>query len=167
MRALYPGSFDPLTLGHLDLIERASRLFDGVVVAVLQNPSKQPAFSLDQRLAQIRLATEHLKRVDVASFGGLTVECARRNGAQVILRGLRAMSDFEFELQIAHTNQSLEPQVETLFLATAVHHSFLSSSVVKEVARFGGDVQHMVPTGVAHDLMTLFNRVEKRPSGHG
>ncbi|MBE9153452.1 pantetheine-phosphate adenylyltransferase [Cyanobium sp. LEGE 06113] len=167
MRALYPGSFDPLTLGHLDLIERASRLFDGVVVAVLQNPGKQPAFPLEQRLEQIRTATATLSGVEVGSFDGLTVECARRNGAQVILRGLRALSDFEFELQIAHTNQSLEPRVETLFLATAVHHSFLSSSVVKEVARFGGDVHHMVPSGVAEDLSRLFNRKECGTSSHG
>jgi pantetheine-phosphate adenylyltransferase len=158
MRALYPGSFDPLTLGHLDLIERSARLFDSVLVAVLQNPSKQPAFGLEQRLEQIRTATAHLSGVEVGSFDGLTVDFAARSQAQVILRGLRALSDFEFELQIAHTNQSLAPQVETLFLATAVHHSFLSSSVVKEVARFGGDVRHMVPAGVAEDLTRLFNR---------
>lgn len=158
MRALYPGSFDPLTLGHLDLIERGIRLFDGLVVAVLQNPGKRPAFPLEQRLEQIRAATAHLAGVEVGSFDGLTVQYARDCGAQVILRGLRALSDFEFELQIAHTNKSLDPQVETLFLATAVHHSFLSSSVVKEVARFGGDVGHMVPPGVAVDLARLFNR---------
>ena len=163
MRALYPGSFDPLTLGHLDLIERSARLFDGVIVAVLQNPSKNPAFSLDQRLQQIRQATAHLDgpqlaTIEVGSFDGLSVDYARQCGAEVILRGLRAMSDFEFELQIAHNNMSLARQVETLFLATAVHHSFLSSSVVKEVARFGGDVRHMVPTGVADDLSRLFNR---------
>ncbi|MEB3307003.1 MAG: pantetheine-phosphate adenylyltransferase, partial [Cyanobacteriota bacterium] len=135
MRALYPGSFDPLTLGHLDLIERAARLFDGVVVAVLQNPSKSPSFSLEQRLGQIRAATAHLAGVEARSFDGLTVDCAQRCGTDVILRGLRALSDFEFELQIAHTNHSLAPAIETLFLATAVQHSFLSSSVVKEVAR--------------------------------
>lgn len=158
MRALYPGSFDPLTLGHLDLIERSARLFDGVVVAVLQNPNKSAAFSLEQRLEQIRQATAHLEGITVGSFDGLTVDYAKHCGAGVILRGLRALSDFEFELQIAHTNKSLAPQVETLFLATAVHHSFLSSSVVKEVARFGGDVRHMVPPGVASDLARLFNR---------
>jgi pantetheine-phosphate adenylyltransferase len=158
MRALYPGSFDPLTLGHLDLIERGSRLFEGLVVAVLQNPSKIPAFSLEERLDQIRAATAGLPGVEVDSFDGLTVDFARRCGAGVILRGLRALSDFEFELQIAHTNHSLAPSVETLFLATAVQHSFLSSSVVKEVARFGGDVSHLVPTGVAQDLSRLFNR---------
>lgn len=158
MRALYPGSFDPLTLGHLDLIERAARLFDGVVVAVLMNPSKQPSFPLEQRLAQIRQATEGIAGIEVGHFDGLTVNYAQACGAQVILRGLRALSDFEFELQIAHTNQTLAPRVETLFMATAAHHSFLSSSVVKEVARFGGDVGHMVPAGVAIDLERLFNR---------
>jgi pantetheine-phosphate adenylyltransferase len=166
MKALYPGSFDPLTLGHLDLIERASHLFDGLVVAVLQNPDKQPSFPLAQRLEQIHSATAHLDAVEVGSFDGLTVEFARRCGAAVILRGLRAMTDFEFELQIAHTNRSLAPEVETLFLATAAHHSFLSSSVVKEVARFGGDVRHMVPTGVADDLTRLFNR-NSPPTTHG
>ncbi|MEB3243725.1 MAG: pantetheine-phosphate adenylyltransferase [Cyanobacteriota bacterium] len=158
MRAVYPGSFDPLTLGHLDLIERGAVLFDGLVVAVLRNPSKIPAFSLEQRLEQLRAATSHLDGVEVRSFDGLTVNVAKACGAGVILRGLRAMSDFEFELQLAHTNKSLAPQLETLFLATAVHHSFLSSSVVKEVARFGGDVSRMVPKGVAEDLRTLFNR---------
>jgi pantetheine-phosphate adenylyltransferase len=158
MKALYPGSFDPLTLGHLDLIERASHLFDGLVVAVLQNPSKNPCFSVAQRLEQIRHATAHLPAVEVAGFDGLTVDFARASGAGVILRGLRAMSDFEFELQIAHTNKSLAPQLETLFMATATAHSFLSSSVVKEVARFGGPVAHMVPPGVAKDLARLFNR---------
>lgn len=158
MKALYPGSFDPLTLGHLDLIERAERLFGSLVVAVLQNPSKQASFPLEQRLDQIRQATSHLQRVEVSSFDGLTVDFARSCGSAVILRGLRAMSDFEFELQIAHTNRSLAAEVETLFLVTAAHHSFLSSSVVKEVARFGGDVRHMVPTGVADDLARLFNR---------
>jgi pantetheine-phosphate adenylyltransferase len=158
MRALYPGSFDPLTLGHLDLIERGAVLFDGLVVAVLQNPSKIPTFPLEQRLHQIRAATSHLPGLEVRSFDGLTVDVARDSGAGVILRGLRALSDFEFELQLAHTNKTLAPHLETFFLATAVHHSFLSSSVVKEVARFGGDVSHMVPRGVAEDLVTFFNR---------
>ena len=158
MKALYPGSFDPLTLGHLDVIERGAHLFDGLVVAVLRNPSKNPCFSVEQRIEQIRSATAHLHQIEVAAFDGLTVEFAERCGAGVILRGLRALSDFEYELQIAHTNKSLAPEVETLFLATATAHSFLSSSVVKEVARFGGPVGHMVPTGVAEDLLRLFNQ---------
>lgn len=157
MRALYPGSFDPLTLGHLDLIERGCHLFGAVVVAVLQNPGKTPAFPLEQRLEQIRIATAHLQGVEVISFDGLTVECARQQQANLILRGLRAMSDFEYELQIAHTNRSLSQEFETVFLATSAHHSFLSSSVVKEVARFGGPVSHMVPEVVAQDLTRLFN----------
>ena len=157
MRALYPGSFDPLTLGHLDLIERGCGLFGEVVVAVLQNPGKTPAFSLEQRLRQIRAATDHLTGVEVISFGGLTVQCARDQGVNLILRGLRAMSDFEYELQIAHTNRSLCAEFETVFLASSAHHSFLSSSVVKEVARFGGPVGHMVPGVVADDLTRLFN----------
>ena len=157
MRALYPGSFDPLTLGHLDLIERASGLFGEVVIAVLQNPGKTPAFALERRLDQIHIATRHLKGVEVISFDGLTVECARKHNVNLILRGLRAMSDFEYELQIAHTNRSLSADFETVFLATSAHHSFLSSSVVKEVARFGGPVGHMVPEVVADDLARLFN----------
>ena len=158
MQALYPGSFDPLTLGHLDVIERGSQLFSSLTVAVLRNPSKNPCFSVEQRLDQIRQATHHLSNVRVDAFDGLTVDFAQRCGAGVILRGLRALSDFEYELQIAHTNKSLAPQLETLFLATATTHSFLSSSVVKEVARFGGSVGHMVPTGVANDLSRLFNQ---------
>ena len=116
MRALYPGSFDPLTFGHLDLIERASRLFDEVIVAVLRNPNKQPSFSLEQRLEQLRTATGHLPQVRVTSFEGLTVNFALQEQARVILRGLRALSDFEFELQLAHTNASLSSAVDTLSL---------------------------------------------------
>ena len=157
MRALYPGSFDPLTNGHMDLIERASALFGRVVVAVLSNPSKQPLFSIDERISQIRLSTSHLPDIEVISFDGLTVHCAQTHQADLILRGLRAMSDFEYELQIAHTNRSLAENLETVFLATTARHSFLSSSVVKEVARFGGPVDHMVPAEVAKDLIRLFN----------
>ena len=157
MRALYPGSFDPLTNGHMDLIERAVALFGQVTVAVLSNPNKKPAFSVDQRIGQIQCATRHLNGIDVISFDGLTVHCAVTHQADLILRGLRAMSDFEYELQIAHTNRSLAENLETIFLATSTRHSFLSSSVVKEVARFGGPVDHMVPKEVAKDLNRLFN----------
>ena len=157
MRALYPGSFDPLTNGHMDLIERAVALFGQVTVAVLSNPNKKPAFSVDQRIGQIQCATRHLNGIDVVSFDGLTVHCAVTHQADLILRGLRAMSDFEYELQIAHTNRSLAEDLEKVFLATSTRHSFLSSSVVKEVARFGGPVDHMVPKEVAKDLNRLFN----------
>ena len=157
MRALYPGSFDPLTNGHMDLIERAAALFGSVTVAVLSNPNKKPAFSVEQRIDQIQASTRHLSGIDVVSFDGLTVHCAATHQADLILRGLRAMSDFEYELQIAHTNRSLAPDLETVFLATSTRHSFLSSSVVKEVARFGGPIDHMVPKEVAKDLNRLFN----------
>jgi len=157
MKALYPGSFDPLTFGHLDLINRGCDLFGEVLVAVLENPEKSPTFNLKTRLEQIRSATNHLNGVKVFSFEGLTVKCAKQYQADLILRGLRAMSDFEYELQIAHTNRSLDASFETVFLVTEAHHSFLSSSVVKEVARFGGEVNHMVPEKVAKDLVRLFN----------
>ena len=157
MRALYPGSFDPLTNGHMDLIERAAALFGSVTVAVLSNPNKKPAFSVEQRIDQIKASTCHLSGIDVVSFDGLTVHCAATHQADLILRGLRAMSDFEYELQIAHTNRSLAADLETVFLATSNRHSFLSSSVVKEVARFGGPIDHMVPKEVAKDLNRLFN----------
>ena len=157
MRALYPGSFDPLTNGHMDLIERAAALFGSVTVAVLSNPNKKPAFSVKQRIDQIQASTRHLSGIDVVSFDGLTVHCAATHQADLILRGLRAMSDFEYELQIAHTNRSLAADLETVSLATSTRHSFLSSSVVKEVARFGGPIDHMVPKEVAKDLNRLFN----------
>ncbi len=157
MKALYPGSFDPLTLGHLDLINRGCDLFGGVLVAVLKNPEKHSTFDLETRIRQISEATAHLKGVEVISFEGLTVNCAKQNKVDLILRGLRAMSDFEYELQLAHTNRTLDADYETVFLATEAHHSFLSSSVVKEVARHGGETEHMVPQGVAKDLRRLFN----------
>ena len=157
MKALYPGSFDPLTLGHLDLITRGTRLFGEVLVAVIKNPDKSPTFDLETRIQQIENATSHMKGVEVISFEGLTVNCAKQKNVDLILRGLRAMSDFEYELQLAHTNRTLEENYETVFLATEARHSFLSSSVVKEVARFGGEISHMVPEVVAKDLKRLFN----------
>ena len=157
MKALYPGSFDPLTFGHLDLIKRGSALFDELIIAVLENPCKTPTFTLERRIEQISDATSNINRsLKIISFKGLTVSCAKANKADLILRGLRAMSDFEYELQIAHTNRSLDNSFETVFLATETHHSFLSSSLVKEVARFGGNTNHMVPKLVENDLKQLF-----------
>ena len=155
MKALYPGSFDPLTFGHLDLIQRASDLFGEVLIAVLENPLKKATFSSERRIEQIENATKDISGCRTITFKGLTVDCAREHKADLILRGLRAMSDFEYELQVAHTNRSLNNQYETIFLATETHHSFLSSSVVKEVARFGGEIRHMVPEFIAKDLMAL------------
>ena len=155
MKALYPGSFDPLTFGHLDLIQRGSDLFGEVLIAVLENPSKKATFSCERRIEQINDATRDIPGCRTIAFKGLTVDCAREHNADLILRGLRAMSDFEYELQVAHTNRSLNNQYETIFLATETHHSFLSSSVVKEVARFGGEIRHMVPEFIAKDLLAL------------
>jgi len=156
MKALYPGSFDPLTLGHLDIIKRGCDLFGEVTIAVLDNPCKRPTFTLKRRLEQITDATMDITGTSVISFEGLTVSCAKKYNANLILRGLRAMSDFEYELQIAHTNRSLNNTFETVFLATETHYSFLSSSVVKEVARFGGTTKHMVTNLVSNDLNDLY-----------
>ena len=152
MIAIYPGSFDPITLGHLDIIRRGARLFDNVVVAVLCNLNKMPLFPVKQRLEQIRLSTQNLPNVEADTFDGLIVNYAQMRQAQVLLRGLRAISDFEVELQMAHTNKTLSTQIETIFLATSNEYSFLSSSVVKEIARFGGFVDHLVPEHVAQDI---------------
>ena len=156
MKILYPGTFDPLTYGHIDLIERAEKLFGNLVVAVLENTSKTPTFNLQKRILQIKNSLSHLPNVQVISFSGLTVDCAKDLKANLILRGLRAMSDFEYELQIAHTNKSLNNDIETIFLSTNTNFSFLSSSLVKEVAKFGGEINHMVPPSVERDLKEYF-----------
>lgn len=156
MIAIYPGSFDPITFGHLDIIERGCRLFERVIVAVLRNPNKTPLFTVQERLDQIRLSTSHLHNLEVDSFDGLTVNYAQIRQAQVLLRGLRVLSDFEVELQMAHTNKTLSDQIETVFLATSNEYSFLSSSLVKEIARFGGSVDHLVPQHVALDIYRCY-----------
>jgi len=158
MLAVYPGSFDPITLGHLDIIERGCRLFEQVIVAVSFNPNKTALFSVQQRMEQIRACTQHLPNLEIDSFQSLTVHYARARGAQVLLRGLRVLSDFEYELQMAHTNHSLAEQIETVFLATSNEYSFLSSSLVKEIAKFGGSVNHLVPHNVALDLEQCYAR---------
>jgi pantetheine-phosphate adenylyltransferase len=157
MIAIYPGSFDPITLGHLDIIERGAVLFEQVIVAVLRNPGKTPLFTVEQRLQQIEVATKHLPNVQVDSFDGLTVDYARKIGASCLLRGLRVLSDFEKELQMSHTNKTLATDIETIFLATAVEYAFLSSSVVKEIARFGGSVNHLVPPHISLELSQCLN----------
>ena len=156
MKILYPGTFDPLTNGHIDLIERAEKLFGNIVVAVLENTAKTPTFNLQKRISQIKNSLSYLNNVEVISYSGLTVDCAKDLKANLILRGLRAMSDFEYELQIAHTNKSLNKDIETIFLSTNTNFSFLSSSLVKEVAKFGGEINHMVPQCVERDLKEYF-----------
>ena len=158
MKILYPGTFDPLTNGHLDLIERSQRIFGQVVVAVLENTSKNPTFSLKERIEQISISISHLSSTEVISYSGLTVDCAKEVKADLILRGLRAMSDFEYELQISHTNKTLNKEIETIFLSTDTNFSFLSSSLVKEVAKFNGEIKHMVPPKVEDDLKLYFNK---------
>lgn len=154
--AIYPGSFDPITLGHLDIIERGCRLFEQVIVVVLENPSKTPLFSIPTRISQISRSTGHLANVKVESFDGLTVDYAKRRQAKVLLRGLRVLSDFEKELQMAHTNKIISHDIETVFLATSNEYSFLSSSLVKEIAKFGGSVDHLVPKHVAEDIYRCY-----------
>ncbi len=149
---VYPGSFDPITNGHADLIERAARLFGQVIVGIARNISKQPVFSLDERLALVSTVVGHLPNVRVMPIDGLLVDFVASQNAQVILRGLRAVSDFEYEFQLATMNRHLRPQVETIFLTPAEQHAFISSSLVKEVARFGGDVSVFLHPAVATAL---------------
>ena len=155
--AVYPGSFDPITLGHIDVLQRAAGVFDRVVVAVLVNPKKAPAGEADARAAAIREAIvetlpDQAPRIEVRTFDGLTVDACRAVGARHVVRGLRAVSDFEAELQMAHMNHRLAPEIDTVFFMTALEYGYLSSSLVKEIARFGGDVTAMVPRGVADRL---------------
>lgn len=151
LTALCPGTFDPVTNGHLDIIERAGQRFDALIVGVLDNPSKHPLFSTEERVQMLQEVTSGLPRVSVTSFGGLLVESAKELGADVVVKGLRAMTDFEYEIQMAQMNHALAG-VETLFMTTSPAWSFLSSSLVKEVARFGGDVSGLVPPPVAERL---------------
>mgnify|MGYP001275738338 CR=1 FL=1 len=149
---VYPGSFDPITNGHADLIQRAARLFEHVIVGIARNISKQPLFGLDERIDLVRAVVGDLPNVRVMPIDGLLVDFVTSQGAQVILRGLRAVSDFEYEFQLATMNRHLRPQVETIFLTPAEQHAFISSSLVKEVARFGGDVSVFLHPVVAGAL---------------
>ena len=152
LTALCPGTFDPVTNGHLDVVGRAASTFDAVVVAVVENPSKTPLFAVAERIALLEEAVRHLGNVRVGAFGGLLVDYARAEGASVIVKGLRAVSDYEYEIQMAQMNQRIG-EIETLFMATSPKWSFLSSSLVKEVARLGGDVEGLVPDHVRKALI--------------
>ncbi|WP_299489779.1 pantetheine-phosphate adenylyltransferase [uncultured Shewanella sp.] len=151
-RAIYPGTFDPITNGHTDLIERAAKLFQHVVVAIASNPSKQPRFTLEERVNLVKLVTAHLDNVEVVGFSGLLVDFAKQQNASVLLRGLRAVSDFEYEFQLANMNRRLSPDLESVFLTPAEENSFISSTLVKEVALHGGDVSQFVHAEVANAL---------------
>jgi pantetheine-phosphate adenylyltransferase len=154
---LYPGTFDPLTNGHLDLITRATKLFDRVVVAIAANPGKQPLFSMEQRVAMTEQAISELTNVEVIGFSGLLVDFAEEQKVQALLRGIRAVSDFEYEFQLANMNRRLAPSIESVFLTPDETNTFISSSLVKEVARYGGDISSFVPTNVAALLAEKFN----------
>lgn len=156
--ALCPGSFDPPTNGHVDVVERAARHFGRVIVAVALNPGKQPLFGAEERVALLEEALAHLEGIEVLAYGGLLVDLARERGVDVIVKGLRAGSDVEYELQMAQMNARLNPDVDTVFVATNPRWGFISSSSVKEVARYGADISGLVPTGVERALRRVFGQ---------
>ena len=145
---IYPGSFDPVTLGHVDIIERSSKMFDKLIVGVLCNKSKKSLFSAEERVKMIRSVTSHLCNVEVQAFDGLSIDFAQSVGARVLVRGLRAVTDFEYELQMAQTNHAMCPQIDTIFLTTDLKYAYLSSSIVKEVASFDGNIDMFVPESI-------------------
>jgi len=155
---VYPGSFDPVTNGHLDIINRASGICDKLIVAVLVNGSKNPAFTLDERVDLLKRAIGNRENVDVVSFAGLLVDLVKQEGATTIIKGLRAVSDFEYEMQMAHLNKIQDENVETLFMMTSVNYSFLSSSSVREIAKLGGSIDDLVPECVKEDIFKKFGK---------
>ena len=153
LRAIYPGSFDPVTLGHLDIIKRSASMVDELIVGVLNNKAKSPLFSVEERVKMLGEVTKDLPNVKVIPFAGLLVDFARQTNSKMIIRGLRAITDFEYELQMSQMNRKLEENVETVFLTTNLEYSYLSSSMVKEVAAFGGDISQLVPALVAEQVI--------------
>lgn len=154
--AVYPGSFDPCTNGHLDIITRASHMFEKVVVAVLINEKKHPVFTLEERVEMLKAATKHIENVEVVSFSGLLADFMRSNGYSIIVKGLRAVSDFEYEFQMALTNSALYDKIETVFIPSSAEFMFLSSSIVKEVAKYNGDLDALVPEELVADIKRRF-----------
>lgn len=151
-KAVYPGSFDPVTKGHLDIIERSAALVDELIVAVLKNNAKTPLFSEEERVNMLKDVTAHIPNVRVESFSGLSVDFAKQSGAKFIVRGLRAVTDFEYELQMAQTNRNINPEIDTLFFATELNYAYISSTIVKEVASYQGDISGFVPPMVAEQV---------------
>ena len=158
LRAVYPGSFDPVTYGHLDIIRRSARIADELVVGVLNNNAKMPLFSVEERVKMLKEVTNEFSNVKVVPFEGLLIDFAKQVEADFVVRGLRAITDFEYELQMSQTNHKLEPEVETMFLTTSIEYSYLSSTTVKEVAAFGGDISQFVPEAVAAALEQKMNK---------
>lgn len=148
-KAVYPGSFDPVTFGHVDIIERSAKMSDYLIIGVLNNISKTPLFSVEERVNMLKSLTKDIPNVEVKSFGGLLIDFVRENQADAVIRGLRAVTDFEYELQIAQTNRVIAPEVDTVFLTTNLKYSYLSSSIVKEIAAYGGDISAFVPAEIA------------------
>lgn len=164
-KALYPGSFDPVTYGHIDVIRRASELFDSLTVAVLNNGAKSPLFSVEERVNMLKGVCRDIPNVKVDSFSGLTADYVTNNGFNVIIRGLRAVTDFEYELQMAQTNRKLAPDADTVFLTTSLEYAYLSSTTVKEVAYFGGDISKFVPKEIQDLIFEKYNK--KSGINHG
>ena len=158
---IYPGSFDPVTFGHLDIIERGAKIVDKLIVGVLTNNAKTPLFSSEERVRMINNLTKHLDNVEAKAFDGLTVDFAHAEGATVIVRGLRAVTDFEYELPLAQTNKVIAPDIDTIFLTTNLKYSYLSSSTVKEIASFGGDIHEFVSPEIQDRMKGKFKAVKK------
>jgi pantetheine-phosphate adenylyltransferase len=161
MQVIYPGSFDPVTYGHLDIIDRCAKKFDKVIVAILNNSSKKYTFSVEERMELLKKTLEKYDNVEVDCFSGLLIEYARKKNCSLIVRGLRAVSDYEYELQMAHVNNKLAENIETIFMVSRQEYSFLSSSIVKEVAMFGGDISCFVPKVVEKALKEKINGGQK------
>ena len=159
--AVYPGSFDPVTLGHFDIIMRTSQTMDRVVIGVLNNQAKKPLFTVEERVEMLKSVTQPFSNVEIQCFDGLTIDFARKNHAQVIIRGLRAVTDFEYELQLAQTNRVIAPEIDTMFLATSLKYSYLSSSIVKEIASLGGEIGEFLHPQVAEKMLDKYARVKK------
>jgi pantetheine-phosphate adenylyltransferase len=157
-KAIYPGTFDPITKGHIDLAERASALFDEVVLAIAASPSKQPMFNLSERLEMAKISLSHIENITITGFDGLLIDCVRDAKAQVVLRGLRAVSDFEYEFQLAAMNRRLDPSIETMFLTPSEKYTFLSASMVKEIATHGGDVSQFLHPEINERLASRIGR---------
>jgi pantetheine-phosphate adenylyltransferase len=155
--AIYPGSFDPVTNGHLDILKRAQKFFEKIIVAVIVNPEKKAYFSLNDRLQMLKACLRAMPKVEIDSFDGLLVDFAKKKGVSAIVRGLRAVSDFDYEFQLAITNRKMKPDIETVFFMTDYKYSYLSSSFVKQIARLGGDVSGFVPASVARRLKNKYN----------
>ena len=158
-RAIYPGSFDPVTFGHIDMIERSAKMVDELVVAILINSAKNPLFSVEERVSMLEEISGHIPNIRITSFNGLLIDYAREVDASVIVRGLRAVTDFEYELQIAQTNRIINSQIDTVFLTTSLEYAYLSSTIVKEVASYGGDISHFVPERLIDRIYAKYSRI--------